>query len=174
MITIVTDHIIPAAYAVLPPVMRSPAATAMVLCTGLQESKFRERRQVGGGPARGFWQFERGGAVKGVVTHPDTRDFLRAALVTLRYEKAIGQTLMIYQALEHSDILACVMARLNLWWLPMALPGPDQPEEGWRQYMKAWNPGDPHRATWDNFYALAWSIVDPPAITPATPRGMPS
>ena len=164
MIEIVVDHIIPAAYAVLPPIMNSPNATAMVLACGLQETKFRDRRQIGGGPGRGFWQFERGGGVKGIVTHPDTRDYLRAALVALRYEKAIGQTLMIYQALEHNDVLAAVMARLNLWWLPSALPKRDDVDGSWSQYIKAWNPGAPHRSTWDNHYALAHSIVDPPAV----------
>ena len=159
MIELVIDHIIPAAYAVLPPGLNSPAATAMILATGLQESKFRERRQVGGGPARGLWQFERGGGVKGVVTHPDTRDILRAALVTLRYEKAIGQTLLLYQAIEHNDVLACVFARLNLWWLPVALPDRTQPDSGWAQYIRAWNPGAPHRETWDGYFARAWDLA---------------
>lgn len=171
MIELVVRHIIPAAYAVLPPVMQSTEATAALLATGLQESKFLERRQVGGGPARGLWQFERGGGIKGVVTHPDTRDYLRAALVALRYEKAIGQTVLLYQAIEHNDVLACVFARLNLWWLPSRLPGCDAPNEGWRQYIQAWNPGKPHRDTWNDNYALAWSIVDPPAVT-HEPRGV--
>lgn len=169
MIDQIVHHIIPAAYSVLPLVMQSPKATAMLLAIGLQESQFRDRRQVGGGPARGFWQFETGirggGGIKGVVTHPETRDALRAALVALRYEKAIGQTLLLYQAVEHNDVLACVFARLNLWWVPSRLPSPDAPDEGWRQYIKAWNPGAPHRATWDAHYALAHSLVNPPAHT---------
>lgn len=171
MIELFVRYLIPAAYDVLPSVMNSPKATAMLLSIGLQESKFRERRQVGGGPARGAFQFERGGGVKGVVTHADTRDALRAALVALRYENAIGQTVLLYQAIEHNDILAVVFARLLLWTLPASLPGCDDFEGSWQQYKNAWRPGKPHRDTWNDNYALAWSIVDPPVVA-HEPRGV--
>lgn len=172
MIELFARYIIPAAYAVLPPMMHSQKATAMLLAIIGQESQFRYRRQMGGGPARGFLQFERGGGVRGVVTHPDTRDYLRAALVTLRYEAAIGQTLMIYQAIEHNDILAVVCGRLLLWTVPGRLPGRDDPAEGWKQYLEGWRPGAPHRSTWESNYAMAWSIVDPPSVLTPEPRGI--
>ena len=165
MIELFAKYIIPAAYAVLPPVMNSPKATAMLLSIGMQESKFRERRQVGGGPGRGVFQFERGGGVKGVMTHEDSREYLRAALVALRYEVAIGQTLLVYQALEHNDVLAVVCARLLLWTLPAPLPERDDFDGSWAQYKSSWRPGMPHRSTWNANYAIAHSIVDPPVVT---------
>jgi hypothetical protein len=164
MIDQIVHHIIPAAYSVLPRVMQSPKATAQLLAIGLIESGFRERRQLGGGPARGFWSFERGGGVKGVVTHPDTRDALRVALVALRYEKDIGQTVALYQHVEHNDVLACVFARLLLWTVPARLPGRADYDESWRQYMESWRPGRPHRAAWNANFDQAWSIVT--ATTP--------
>lgn len=165
MIELFARHLIPAAYAVLPPMMNSPKATAQLLAIGLQESKFLERRQVGGGPARGMFQFERGGGIRGVVTHEDTRDFLRSALTQLRYEREVGQTLLLYNAVEHNDVLAVVFARLLLWTLPAPLPARDKPADAWKQYLDAWRPGAPHRSTWDGNFALAWSIVDPPVVT---------
>src|SRR5690349_21142593 len=61
----------------------SAAPAAMMAAIGLQESLFEARDQlemqngvlVPGrvGPATGFWQFELGGGVKGVMTHPASR-----------------------------------------------------------------------------------------------------
>jgi len=62
--------------AMLPLAMDSPRARLLLIAIGRQESKFKDRAQVlnggGKGPARGFWQFEQGGGVKGVMTHPAT------------------------------------------------------------------------------------------------------
>lgn len=161
MIEMFARYLIPAAYSVLPPGMTSPRATAMLLAIIGQESDFRHRRQLGGGPARGFAMFERGGGVKGVVTHPDTRDALREALVALRYEKDIGQTVLLYQHIEHNDVLAMIFARLLLWTEPKALPGPGEYDESWRQYFGTWRPGKPHRSAWNAHYDRAWRTVEP-------------
>ena len=50
------------ALSLLPPVMDTRAARAMIISICLQESRLQHRRQIGG-PARGFAQFERGGGV---------------------------------------------------------------------------------------------------------------
>ena len=65
------------ALALLPAAMNTPQARCMLLAIGLQESRFVHRRQIGG-PARGFWQFERGtrtsrGGVWGVPAPRDKR-----------------------------------------------------------------------------------------------------
>src|SRR5690606_35531315 len=65
---VVVEQAIWPAYALLPSRMDSDRATVMLLAIGLQESRFEHRRQIKG-PARGFWQFERGGGVRGVMTH---------------------------------------------------------------------------------------------------------
>jgi hypothetical protein len=149
---------VPAAYTLLPARMASPAATAMLLAIGLQESRFLRRRQVQG-PARGFWQFERGG-IAGVLKHPATVDYIRHALVQLRYEQEATNPSLCHVIVEDNDTLACVFARLLLWTVPADLPTRDAPDLAWSQYLAAWRPGKPHCGSWDALYAEAWSRVD--------------
>jgi hypothetical protein len=167
----VIDHVarfvIPSAYKVLPHRLASPGATAMLLAIGLQESRFLERRQVGMGPARGFWQFERGGGIKGVMTHSLSRAPLEAALRELRYANAIGRAEALYEIVEHNDVVACVFARLLLWTLPTALPKRGDTGRGWAQYLDGWRPGKPHRETWDSYFDEAWDRVDQIAASEA-------
>jgi hypothetical protein len=156
MIEHVRLYTFPAAFSLLPPAMDSPAARAELLAIGLQESRFRHRKQISG-PARSLWQFELGGGLAGVLQHHATAAHARKVLDALLYEDAtIGQ---IHEAMTHNDTLACCLARLLLWTVPGRLPGPDDPEAGWRQYREGWRPGKPHRGTWDAFYGVAWSRV---------------
>lgn len=149
------SNIIEPALRILPPMMTSRNAKAMLLAIGMQESRLVHRKQIGG-PARGLWQFERGGGVAGVLRHPRTQG--HAATVCWLLGNA-GTTASVYHQLEHDDVLAACFARLLLWTLPGALPVRGQAEEGWRQYIAAWRPGKPHRHTWDKFYEDAWEVV---------------
>lgn len=149
------DTIIDPALRILPPMMTSRRACAMLLAIGMQESRLVHRKQIGG-PARGLWQFERGGGVAGVLRHPRTQG--HAATVCWRLNNA-GTTTSVYHALEHDDVLAACFARLLLWTLPVALPARDDVQGGWDQYIAAWRPGKPHRHTWDDFYREAWEVV---------------
>ena len=144
----------------LPERMSSPAAIALLLAIGLQESRFAHRRQVGSGggfgPARGWWQFEQAG-VRGVLLHAATSALADQVATGLGYRQASYADLHL--AIQHNDVLAASFARLNLWWRPAPLPGPEQPEEGWRQYIAAWRPGKPHRHTWEGFYRRGWELA---------------
>ncbi len=73
--TIITNAVQPALQII--GVRDTPEGRLMLLAIGLQESRFEHRRQLGNGPARGFWQFEAGGGVKGVMTHLASRDDAR-------------------------------------------------------------------------------------------------
>ncbi len=80
MLDQIMDDALRPAMALLPARMNTPAADCMLLAIGLQESRFVHRRQIGG-PARGFWQFEKGtrasrGGVWGVFLHAASRDHL--------------------------------------------------------------------------------------------------
>jgi hypothetical protein len=154
-ITYVHRIVIPAAYALLPPIMHAPPATAMLLAIGLQESRFEHRRQLGPGPARGWWQFERMG-IAGVLSHPASQPWIMPVVNTLGYP---GTANPCHVAVEHNDIMACCFARLLLWTLPVRLPTRDEAGNAWAQYLAGWRPGKPHRATWDDFYRTAWNIV---------------
>ena len=158
MIELVTAYVLPAALSLLPKEMDTPAARAMLLSIGLQESQFLDRRQQPTGPARGFWQFEKGGGVKGVMTHRLTQALALETLSHLRYASTAPTT--IHATLEHNDVLACVFARLLLWTLPARLPTRQQPNVGWPQYLEAWRPGKPHPETWTNYFVEAWARVD--------------
>lgn len=153
------DHIhafaLPAAYAVLPARLQSPHATALLLAIGLQESGFVHRRQVGG-PARGFWQFERAG-VLGVLTHERTHPLLRTALRVLQFD-AVGAE-PLHTLIEHNDVVAAVCARLLLLTVPQRLPQRGEASLAWEQYLGAWRPGKPHRETWDAHFTDAWQRV---------------
>lgn len=131
--------------------MESPDASQMLYAIGYQESRFDHRVQLGG-PARGFWQFERLGGVIGVLSHSTTRDHIRNALSMLRYADSGDEC---YTAIAHNDALAACFARLLLYTLPAALPTLDDSDEGWRQYKQAWGPGKPHPETWSQAWAFA-------------------
>lgn len=138
------------ALAELPPPMTSDAARAMLVAIGLQESRLTWRRQRAGGPARGLWQFERNGGVRGVLVHEASRSEARAACE--RRDLPASAT-AVYMALETDDVLAAVFARLLLWTDP--LPLPDDMDAGWSYYLRNWRPGKPHPQTWPAFYRRA-------------------
>lgn len=128
-------------------VMISPAsmgvdAERMLLAIALQESGLKYRQQVGG-PARGLWQFEKGGGVKGVLTHPSSAAKAAKLCADLLYE-ADADT--VHQAIRDNDLLACGFARLLLW--TDSAPLPITAEEGWKYYFRNWRPGKPHPETW--------------------------
>lgn len=127
----------------------------MLAAIGLQESQFKHRWQIGG-PARGFWQFERAG-IKGVLRHSATKDLAAQVCGVLRIP---CDTATCYTAAAFNDPLACVFARLLLWTLPDRLPQRHEPERGWEQYLAAWRPGKPHFHTWNAVYEQAWGIIE--------------
>jgi hypothetical protein len=155
LIEIIKNGIEPA-LTLLPAKMDTPAARVMLLAIGLQESRFLHRRQIGG-PARGFWQFEKGtratrGGVWGVCLHEASKSHL-AALCNAR--SVAFQPDAIYAALEYDDMLAAGVARLLLWTDPNALPVTGDPDGAWALYLRTWRPGKPHPHTWAALHAQA-------------------
>jgi hypothetical protein len=147
--------VMPAAFSMLPAKMDTPPARVQLLAIGLQESRFKHRRQLGGGPALSFFQGEPGGGMHLVDTHRATRDLMLEVLQRMGYgEPSLGAFL----AIEHNDILACVRARLLLWTHPAPLPR--DAVNAWAYYLATWVPGKPHPATWNAFYAQAWELVE--------------
>lgn len=142
------------ALALLPPVLTSPSAEAMVLAICLQESRLVARRQVAG-PARGYAQFEFGGVV-GVLRHERSREGVETLCEALDVPVLPGA---IHAALEYQDVLTAGVARLLLWTLPERLPTEDECFRGWCQYREAWRPGKPHQETWRDQWDTAWAIV---------------
>lgn len=148
------DIAIPSAYRFLPPQMASREATAMLLAIAGQESNCCARKQRKG-PARGFWQFEASGGVKGVLTHPATKESASVVLNALSYVPDVTE---VHEAITHNDVLAAVFARLLLWTDPAALPQQNDCSEAWRLYIRTWRPGKPHPHTWGDHWAKAWEL----------------
>lgn len=151
----VMDEAIIPAFALLPENMNSRRAVILMLAIGLQESGFVHRRQIRG-PARGFWQFEKGGGVYGVMNHPRSAKYAEAICHDRGVEFELNA---IYQALEHDDVLAAAFARLLLWTDPHVLPAVGDASEAWECYIDNWRPGSPDSARWQRRYAQAEAFV---------------
>ena len=153
--TITRDAIDPA-LALLPGKMDSDRARIQMLATGLQESRLIHRRQLGNGPARGLWQFERGGGVKGLLEHPASAVMARDICIALDVEPVPRP---VWSALKTNDVLAGVFARLLLWTDPAPLPAIGDEQGAWVYYLNNWRPGKPHPQTWPGFYQQAVKFV---------------
>lgn len=145
------------ALALLPAKMDTPAARVMLLAIGLQESRFLHRRQIGG-PACGFWQFEQGGGVRGVLTHAASAALARQVC---EVRGVVPTSAAVYAQLESDDVLAATFARLLLWTDPARLPAVADSKGGWDLYARTWRPGKPHPQTWPALHAQAVAEVTP-------------
>lgn len=132
----------------------TPAARVMLLTIGQQESRFLYRAQVPSKIARGFWQFEKGGGVKGVLTHRSSAAEITRVLDLIHVSRDD-----VYQAIEYHDALAAVCARLLLYTDPRPLPVVSDVEGAWMLYSRVWRPGKPHRETWDAYHAKAQQAI---------------
>lgn len=149
---------IDAGLALLPARMDTPAARVMLVAIALQESRMKHRRQLVGnppkplGPAAGLWQFEKGGGIKGVLTHPASAAQAREVCKARGVEPTVDA---VWSALQYDDVLACALARLLLWTDPHRLPEVGDADGAWALYLRVWRPGKPHPETWGNLYAQA-------------------
>lgn len=132
----------------LPRAMNSERSIVMLLAIGLQESRFEHTHQIGG-PAHSWWQFEKGGGVRGVMRHPASLAHAKALCAArgVEFEEAA-----LFDAMEHDQVLACGMARLLLWTDPKPLPKIGDVESAWALYLRVWRPGKPHPETWPKLY----------------------
>lgn len=114
--------------------LRSDVADMLVFGTGVQESRYRFIRQLGGGPARGFWQME-------PATHADIyanflahRTALRAKVMAL----AAQAPMPLHRQLESNALYAAAMCRVHYFRVKEPLPTSPGDYEGlgryWRQY----------------------------------------
>ncbi|MFN3048521.1 MULTISPECIES: hypothetical protein [Pseudomonas putida group] len=147
--------------ALLPPQMGTRPARVILHAISLQENPTRLEQQVKG-PARGDYQFEKGGGVVGVMTHgavkTKTQDVCRARGVAFNADS-------IYQAIGRDPVLAAALARLLLWTDPNPLPAAGDEQGGWALYLRVWRPGayerqpEELRAKFKRNYAAALKAV---------------
>ncbi len=161
-IAYIAKSVIPAALWMLPEKMDSTNARVMLMAIGMQESKFKNRRQIVGyqplayGPARGWWMFEQGG-IRGVQNHKASSPIINDVLSKMEYATDANTS---HFAVEHNDILACIYARLLLYTDAKPLPYPGNEEDSWTYYVENWRPGKPHKEYWrDNYQAAMQAVV---------------
>jgi hypothetical protein len=129
-----------------------PEAEQILAAIAYQESNFKYRKQING-PARGFWQFERGGGVVGVMKHAASKK-LAARLCEKHLVEFESNA--IYKELAENDTLACQFARLLLYTDPRALP--TEQDESWDYYIRNWRPGKPHPHRWPECWNRAKTL----------------
>jgi hypothetical protein len=157
------DEAIAAALALLPAQMGSVKAKAMLYAIGLQESNFEHRVQLplhpGGrpGPARSWFQMERGGGVTGVLEH-SASELHAKAICRLRDVAPVPHD--VWSAMAHDDVLGAAFARLLLFTDPRPLPALADREGAWLYYLRNWRPGKPHRSKWNSCHPAAVLHVD--------------
>ena len=135
--------------------MDTPTARVLLLAIALQESGLSARVQAGGGPARGLWQFERGGCA-GVLKHPATRSQAKFVCDLADVDPSPEG---LHWRIEHDDVLACRAARLLLWTDPRPLPAIGDAAGAWALYLRTWRPGRPRPEHWPEHYATACATV---------------
>jgi len=157
---------IDAGLALLPSKMRTPAARVLLYATNRQENPNRCARQivkVDGklqpiGPTAGDYQFEKGGGVKGVLTHPASSRYAQACC----FVRGVLHTPDdVFKAIQTDPVLAAALARLLHYTDPKALPALGDEQGNWELYLRTWRPGayarqpDELRAKWSKSYAEA-------------------
>lgn len=144
------------ALSILPRHMDSQQARVMLLSIGLQESRFQYRRQMNNGPAASFWQFEKGGGVRGCINHPSSAPHVRNLCMARGVNVSADA---IWRAMLTDDVLGAGMARLLLWTDQDKLPALGDVDGAWGYYVRNWRPGKPHPETWAKFHAQALEAV---------------
>lgn len=156
VIETVCETAIMPALELLPERMNNKKAIVMMIAIGLQESRLIHRKQIGG-PAKGLYQFERGGGVRGVLNHPTTKQLAHDLCVGLM---GTSDQEAVYDELEFSDVMASIFCRLLLWTDPKSLPAVGDVQGAWDLYIRVWRPGKPHRGTWNALYTKAVDFVE--------------
>jgi hypothetical protein len=144
------------ALALLPKSMDVLPARVLILAIGFQESQLLDRVQRvnggGKGPARGLWQNECNGGVRGVLQHPVTSKLAGVVCLNRRVEPVAS---VVWAEMEYDDILAAAFARLILYADPSPLPDVGKVDSAWLYYLRTWRPGKPHPGRWAENYRLA-------------------
>ena len=140
-------------YKLLPMKMDSHFARVNQAAIGQQESGYLVRRQYGNGPARGYWQFEEGGGVKGVMEHKSSAEIARS-VCHARGVPFVRRA--VWESLETDDVLAAAFCRLLMWTDSGKLPTNEA--DGWVMYARTWRPGRPHPDKWPASWKFGLSV----------------
>lgn len=131
-----------------------------LLCIAMQESgpkldaRYQSSPSSNPGPARGWWQFEQGGGVAGVLQHATSKALAQDVCARLTIVPASEA---VWRALEGNDMLSAAFARLLVLTDPKSVPSDES--TGWDYYLRTWRPGKPHPETWPTNWKIASEAV---------------
>lgn len=152
------DAAVDPAMKILGPQYDSPEARVLLFAIGLQESKLEFRRQHNMGPAKGLWQFEKNGGVRGIYTHRASRTLLSKLCAARNVDFDVSS---MWDALEEDDVFAAGCARLLLLTDPYPLPAIDDTDGAWILYKdRLWRPGKPHPKEWPDNHEQAQAYIE--------------
>ena len=130
----------------------------LLLAIAGQETNYRTRLQQPIDFAHGWFQFELGGATKGVLSNSATSIIAKRLCANYNLvatPKAVWTTL----GKPEGDNLAVGFARLLLWSDPKPLPAVGDEDAAYATYIKNWGPGKPDRARWRMVYPQAMKVI---------------
>jgi len=134
---------------------RTDEARVIVHAICGQETDWAARLQYGG-PARGWYQFEKGGGVQGVLTHPSSKDKIKTVCDALLISCDVNT---VYEAVAWNGFLATAMARLLLYTDAAPLPKVGNVQGAWDYYLRNWRPGAPHPEVWPGKYTVSQGLL---------------
>lgn len=144
-----------------PAVLISQKASLLLLAIAGQEAGWTDRIQQPNGPARGFWQSEKGGMLKGVIGGP----YAPVLDKFLSIYSLPADPNLLFEALAWHDPLSCFVARLGLFMDPSSLPAVGNEDDAWACYEKNWQPGKPSRSRWSAVYPQSLAAI---GLTPTS------
>jgi len=117
-------------------------AARFLTAIALQESGFKTRHQYGG-PAHGFFQFEKFGGCKQILVNHKTKPKIEAV-----FDDQIESTGLsnAFECIQHNNLIMVAFARLLVWQDPAALP--TDSNTAWDYYLRNWRPGKPNPKAW--------------------------
>lgn len=133
----------------------SREARVLMIAIAAQESRITYRRQLGGGPARSYFQIEPQTCKAVIAKWPPAIPALRQLNI-----EPFQTTAKTQNWLEFNDFGACLIARGILAMDPLRLPEIGDEDGAWEYYcVRTWRPGKPHRHTWGGCYEQARAVV---------------
>lgn len=135
------------------------SARVLLMAIAGTESGWKNRRQLPVAYAHSYWQFERGGGVAGLFSHPASKLKLGTICASL---DIVYDPDVVFDAMTWNDTLACAMARLLLFTDPAPLPDYWDKGAGYQYYLRNWRPGAPHPEVWSGLHDQAMAAVGLP------------
>ena len=137
-------------------VSNTKAARVFLMAVAGHETNWSARRQVPGGEARGYWQFEKNGGVAAVVLDPLTSSILEPFCKSRDIPFDVAT---IYEAIAWHDTLAYVVARLFTWMDPRPIPVVGDSAGSYQYYLDIWRPGAKLPGSWPALYQQALAVT---------------